>query len=475
MTADADVLFLGRAVIEGEVVPAGVAVRDGLVAWVLTDPEGERFERQPAQPDGPPGPAAFSRDGRQTHLVELAEDEVLMPGLVDTHVHVNEPGRTDWEGFSSATRAAAAGGVTTIVDMPLNSIPPTVTTEALAAKERAAKGQLFVDVGFWGGAVPSSVGQLRPLHDAGVFGFKCFLVPSGVAEFPPLDSAGLGAAMKEIAAFDGLLLVHAEDAATISGAPAPHGTGYLDFLSSRPAEAEDRAIAEVLEHAATHDTRVHVLHLSNADSLPRLAEARADGVRVTVETCPHYLTLEAEDVGVGQTQYKCCPPIRESENRELLWEGLADGVIDIVVSDHSPSTPELKRLDSGDFAAAWGGISSLQLGLPLVWSEASRRGFGLPAVGDWMAEGPARIAGVVAKGQISVGSAADLVVFAPDARFTVDAARLHHKHPVTPYAGRELTGVVRQTWLRGRQVAERDTVVGMPTGRMLTREGPMDA
>ncbi len=464
--ATADVVFRGHAVLGGELVRACVGVRDGTIVWV--EPDSAPVDRQVRSSAGTGG-----RGG--AGLVELGDEEVLLPGLVDTHVHVNEPGRTEWEGFASATKAAAAGGVTTIVDMPLNSIPPTVTPEALVAKQRATEGQRFVDVGFWGGAVPSSLGHLEALYDEGVFGFKCFLLDSGVAEFAPLDSAGLDAAMKEVASFDGLLLVHAEDASTIDGAPPPSGRVYLDFVRSRPPAAEDCAIAEVLERAAAHGTRVHILHLSNAASLPRLAQARADGVPVTVETCPHYLTLAAEEVAAGQTQYKCCPPIRDGANQDLLWQGLADGVIDMVVSDHSPSTPELKRLDSGDFAKAWGGISSLQLGLPLVWSEASRRGFDLPDVVGWMAGGPARVARVRGKGEIAVGLAADLVVLAPDETFTVDEARLHHRHPVTPYAGRELAGAVRQTWLRGQQVTSRDTVVGVPTGRLLTREGATHA
>ena len=460
--ATADMVFRGRAVVGGEVVCAGVGVRDGTIVWVEPDA---------AEVDGESRSSAGTGARSEAGLVELGDDEVLLPGLVDTHVHVNEPGRTEWEGFASATRAAAAGGVTTIIDMPLNSLPPTVTPAALAAKQRATEGQRFVDVGFWGGAVPSSLGHLEALYDEGVFGFKCFLLDSGVAEFPPLDSVGLDAAMKEVASFDGLLIVHAEDASTIDGTPPPSGRAYAEFVRSRPPAAEDRAIAEVLERAAAHGTRVRILHLSNAGSLPRLAQARADGLPVTVETCPHYLTLAAEEVAAGQTQYKCCPPIRDGANQDLLWQGLADGVIDMVVSDHSPSTPELKHLGSGDFAKAWGGISSLQLGLPLVWSEARRRGFGLPDVLGWMAGRPARVARVRGKGEIAMGFAADLVVLAPDETFTVDAARLHHRHPVTPYAGRELAGVVRRTWLRGLQVASRDTVVGVPIGRLLTREG----
>jgi allantoinase len=461
--ATADVVFRGRAVIDRGLVRAGIGVRDGEIVWVDPDDDDQRGRHSRS--------TAVSRARGEAQIVELAADEVLLPGLVDSHVHVNEPGRTTWEGFASATRAAAAGGITTLVDMPLNSIPPTISAEALTVKVDATEGQRFVDVGFWGGAVPSSLGHLAELHAQGVFGFKCFLLDSGVDEFAPLDPEQLDDAMREVAAFDGLLVVHAEDAATIDSAPHPRGTGYADYLRSRPPEAEDRAIAEVLELAGRHGTRVHILHLSNGASLPRLAAARAAGVRVTVETCPHYLTLSAEQVADGQTQFKCCPPIRDAANRERLWKGLADGVIDSVVSDHSPSTPDLKQLDTGDFAAAWGGVSSLQLGLSLIWTEASRRGVGLSDVVEWMAAGPTRVAGLGRKGSIAQGYAADLVVFAPDETFTVDASRLHHQHPLTPYEGRELRGVVRQTWLRGQQVARRGTVVDVPTGQLLFRGG----
>ncbi|WP_308123678.1 allantoinase AllB [Modestobacter marinus] len=397
-------------------------------------------------------------------VVELGEDEVLLPGLVDTHVHVNDPGRTEWEGFASATRAAAAGGVTTLVDMPLNSIPPTVDVAALEVKRKTAQGQCAVDVGFWGGAVPGNVADLRPLHDAGVFGFKSFLLDSGVPEFPPLDDDQLAAAMREIAAFDGLLIVHAEDAHTIETSPTPHGTSYRDFLSSRPREAEDRAVARLVELARGTGCRVHVLHVSSAAVLPMIASARRDGLAVTAETCPHYLSFRAEDIPDGATQYKCCPPIREAANQDLLWQGLAEGTIDTVVSDHSPSTADLKCLDTGDFGAAWGGISSLQLGLPAVWTEARQRGHDLSDVVRWMSTAPAQLVGLPRKGRIATGADADLCVFAPDDTFVVDVAALHHKNPVTPYADRRLQGVVRSTWLRGSRVEDGD-----PRGRFLVR------
>ena len=398
-------------------------------------------------------------------VVELGDDEVLIPGLVDTHVHVNEPGRTEWEGFASATRAAAAGGVTTIVDMPLNSIPPTVDVEALAVKRRVAADQAYVDVGFWGGAVPGNVPDLRALHDAGVFGFKCFLLHSGVDEFPPLDPEGLELALKEIASFGAMMIVHAEDAHAIDRAASPRGDNYVDFLSSRPRGAENLAIAEVIELARWTGCRVHILHLSSSDALPMIASARRDGVKLTVETCPHYLSFVSEEIPAGATQFKCCPPIREAANRELLWQGLADGVIDCVVTDHSPCTVDLKRFDIGDFGVAWGGIASLQISLSAVWSEAKRRGYTLNDVVRWMAENPAREVGLNTKGHIALGYAADLAVFAPDEAFIVDVAKLQHKNPVSAYDGRPLAGVVRSTWLAGKRIDLDED----PRGRLLSR------
>jgi allantoinase len=384
-------------------------------------------------------------------------------------VHVNEPGRTEWEGFASATRAAAAGGITTILDMPLNSIPPTTDVAALEVKRKSAHGQCFVDVGFWGGAVPGNLGELTALHAAGVFGFKCFLVHSGVDEFPPLLPADLVEYLRVLRTVDGLLIVHAEDADAIEEAPSAHSEHYRDFLSSRPRAAEDRAIGQVIEAARATGGRAHVLHLSSSDALPLVAGARRDGVRITAETCPHYLTLTAEEIPEGATQFKCCPPIREAANRERLWDGLADGTIDCIVSDHSPCTPELKRLELGDFAEAWGGISSLQIGLPVVWTEARRRGFSLVDVTRWMAERPAELAGLRRKGRIEPGYDADFCVLAPDEAFTVDPAGLFHRNPITPYAGRQLDGVVRSTWLRGHALDDGELTGDRPRGSLLTR------
>ena len=388
-------------------------------------------------------------------VVALATDEVLLPGLVDTHVHVNEPGRTEWEGFASVTRAAAAGGVTTIVDMPLNSIPATVDVPAVDVKRKAASGQCHVDVGFWGGAVPGNTSDLRSLHDAGAFGFKCFLLHSGVDEFPALSDEELLEAMREIASFDGLLIVHAEDRDVVSGA---EGVRYGDFLDSRPRLAENLAISRVAELARRTGCRTHVLHVSSAEALRTI-----EGSGLTAETCPHYLTFISEEIPDGATEFKCCPPIREAANRELLWDGLRSGTIGLVVSDHSPATADLKL--TGDFGTAWGGIASVQLGLSTVWTSARRRGFGLVDVVRWMSTAPADLVGLRGKGRIAVGADADFCVFAPDDAFVVDAAGLHHKNPVTPYAGRPLAGVVRSTWLRG----ERIDIDTEPRGRFLNR------
>jgi allantoinase len=407
---------------------------------------------------------AHDADLPAARTVDLRDDEVLLPGLVDSHVHVNEPGRTEWEGFASATRAAAAGGVTTIIDMPLNSLPPTVDVPALAVKRAVAAEKAYVDIGFWGGAIPGNIDSLNGLHEAGVFGFKCFLLDSGVPEFPPLMPTDLHEYLTTIREFDGLMIVHAEDAGAIEHSPAAHGSRYAEFLASRPRGAENTAIAHVIEAARWTGARVHILHLSSSDALPMIASARRDGVRITVETCPHYLVFDADEIASGATQFKCCPPIREPENRELLWQGLADGTIDCIVSDHSPCTPELKRLDTGDFGVAWGGIASLQVALPAVWTQARAHGFGLADVTRWMSAGPASLAGLDRKGGLVVGRDADLAVFAPDETFVVDAAELRHRNPITPYAGRKLTGVVRSTWLRGQELIGDEC-----RGRLLTR------
>lgn len=407
-------------------------------------------------------PLGSALDGAR--VVELADDEVLLPGLVDTHVHVNEPGRTAWEGFATATKAAAAGGVTTIIDMPLNSIPSTVNGPALELKRLVAAPQAFVDVGFWGGAVPGNTGDLRELHEAGVFGVKCFLLHSGVDEFPPLGPEELEADLRTLADVGGMMIVHAEDPQAIERAPAARGQVYDRFLHSRPRGAENLAIAAVIERARWTGAAVHILHLSSSDALPMIRSAKADGIDVSVETCPHYLALAAEQIPDGATAYKCCPPIRERGNRDLLWEGLRDGTIDYIASDHSPSTLDLKDLDTGDFGTAWGGIASVQLTLPIVWTQARARGIGIEQVVAWMAAKPADRVGLPAKGRLAPGCDADLVVFAPEEQFVVDVRALHHRNPLSPYDRQTLSGRVRRTVLRGREV-DFET----PTGRLIRR------
>ncbi len=405
--------------------------------------------------------------GAGDRVIELGDDVILMPGVVDAHVHVNDPGRTEWEGFASATRAAAAGGVTTLIDMPLNSIPPTTTTEALAIKRETAESQAWIDVGFWGGAVPGNVDQLAPMHDAGVFGFKCFTLHSGVDEFPAVSAEELLDAMREIGSFGGLLIVHAEDAHVIESSPQSQfpSAHYTDFLASRPRDAENKAIAQVIDGARQTGCRVHILHVSSAEALPQIRLAKEEGVAITAETCPHYLTLRAEDIPDGATQFKCCPPIREGVNQDELWEGLADGTIDMIVSDHSPSTIDLKHLDTGDFGVAWGGVASVQLSLAAIWTGARERGFSLAQVSHWMSAATAAHVDLAAKGSIVVGADADLIAFAPDETFVVEAATLLHKNRITAYEGKELHGVVHGTWVRGQQV----DVDGDPHGTLLTR------
>jgi allantoinase len=328
---------------------------------------------------------------------------------------------------------------------------------------------VHVDVGFWGGAVPGNLSDLADLDDAGVFGFKCFLIDSGVPEFLPLDPDEFAAASAETARLGALLIVHAEDPQVVGQAPPPEGPRYTDFLRSRPPAAEERAIAQVLDTTRRTGARTHVLHLSDAGALPDLRRARSDGVDVSVETCPHYLTIDAERIPDGATEFKCCPPIRGADNRDALWAGLAAGDIDMIVSDHSPCTVDLKRRGGGDFGAAWGGIASVQIGLPAVWSEARARGVRLADVVRWMATAPADRVGLARKGRIEVGADADLCVFAPEAEFVVEPARLRHRNPVTAYAGRRLHGVVRGTWLRGTQIEPRDDAATGARGALLTR------
>jgi allantoinase len=453
------VLRSRRAVLPDGERPAAVCIANGLIAAILP------YD----------APIETNREGNDVDLAGLA----LLPGLVDTHVHVNEPGRTEWEGFATATRAAALGGITTLIDMPLNSLPPTTTVAALEAKRAAAAAaRCAVDVGFWGGAVPENLtgpdgpAELAKLHGAGVFGFKCFLADSGVPEFPPLDAAALDEAVRATADIGALLIVHAEDAAVLNRPALTSGTAhdkrsYASFVASRPDEAEAAAVAAVLDAARKHRerARIHILHLSSATALDPIRQAREDGIAVTAETCPHYLTLSAQEVPDGATEFKCCPPIRRAANRERLWNALGEGLIDVVVSDHSPCPPAMKLVETGDFTRAWGGIASVQLGLSLIWTAARKRGHGLPDVARWMAQRPADLVGLHTKGRIAVGCAADLAVFDPSLEWTVDTAELAHRHPISPYHGSTLTGRVVETYLRGEPVLTR--AAAAPLGRLL--------
>jgi allantoinase len=397
-------------------------------------------------------------------------DSVIMPGLVDTHVHVNSPGRTEWEGFQTATSAAAAGGVTTLIDMPLNSIPPTTTLEGFNTKLETARNNCFIDVGFWGGVVSGNTNELARLFDAGVVGFKCFLVPSGVDEFPHVTEEHLREAMPELARLGTLLIVHAEVPGPIKTVD-DRADNYQTFLASRPRAAENEAIELMIRLSREFDARVHIVHLSSADAVPVLRSAQAEGVKITAETCPHYLHFAAEEIVAGATEFKCCPPIRERENREQLWEGVADGTIDLIVSDHSPCPGEMKLRESGDFMKAWGGIASLQLRLPVVWTEARRRGFSLVDVSRWLCTNPATEVSMQSrKGAIAVGSDADIVIWDPDQEFVVDARSLLHRHKITPYNGERLSGVVQKTFLRGRKIYDSGHFFGEPRGSMLLKK-----
>ncbi len=452
MTSAPDLVVRGRRVVTADGTgPRAIHVRQGVITKVAA------FD---AVPSGCP-------------LFEAGES-VVMPGLVDTHVHINQPGRTAWEGFTSATRAAAAGGVTTLIEMPLNSIPPTTTLPALEAKLAAAAGQLWVDVGFWGGLVPGNVSQLAGLHRAGVFGFKCFLVHSGVAEFPQVGGHDLRDGLAELSRLGAVLLAHAELPAPMEEAAARIRTAsprrYSTWLESRPRAAENDAVALLVALSREFGARIHVVHLSSCEALAALRQARKEGLPITVETCPHYLCLSAEEIPDGRTEFKCAPPIREQENCRRLWEALGEGVIDLVVSDHSPCPEEMKCAADGDFLRAWGGISSLQTGLPVMWTAMQPRGFTLEHLVEWMCRGPARLAGLEKrKGSIAEGFDADLVVWNPEQAFRLDPRALHHQLKLTPYAHRQLQGVVLATFLRGKKIYADQQFCPGPAGAVLKR------
>ncbi len=434
----AHTIFAPRALVDGVVRPAAIVIDDDTILQVLAEPPSHSSAEM------------------------LPDDVVLLPALVDTHVHMNEPGRTAWEGLETATRAAAAGGITTVVDMPLNSDPVTTSLAALEAKRAATAGKLHVDVGFWGGVVPGNGAELAPMVEAGVFGFKCFTCPSGIDDFPAVSAADMRAAMHVLRPLGVPLLVHAElELEGTNPYADADPRSYLRYLHARPREWEDAAIAMTIALVRETGCRAHIVHLSSATALPLIRAAKDEGLPVSVETCPHYLCLTAEEVPDGATEYKCAPPIRDAANREALWAGLADGTIDFVISDHSPCVPTLKLPERGDFLEAWGGIASLQLGLPNIWTDARRRGRGIAEVVRWMSGGPAAFLGI--KRGITPGARADLVAFAPAADVTIRAEALLHRHTLTPYLGRQVTGEVRATWMRGERIGD------TPKGRVLHR------
>lgn len=440
-----ELVIRSRRIVAPEgMVDGAVVVQDGRILDVV---HGE-------------GPAAHAR-------VDLAQ-AALLPAVVDCHAHINEPGRTEWEGFQTATRAAAAGGIAAIVDMPLNSVPATTTLSALETKAGSAAGQCVVDYGFWGGVIPGNANELEPMVAAGALGFKAFLIESGVEEFPHASREDLDAAMPILAKLGVPLLVHAELPVSEVPQDAASARRYQTYLRSRPPAWEVEAIRMMIDLCRRHRCRVHIVHLAAAEALPDIRRAKEDGLPFTVETCPHYLTFAAEEIPDGATWFKCAPPIRDADNREALWAGLLDGTIDFVVSDHSPCTPALKKLEAGDFAQAWGGIASLQFSLPAVWTGLRARGAGLGSVASLMAERTSAFIGTADRiGRIACGLEANFVAFDPDAVFEPTAADVLHRHPLTPYSGRRLHGRVRTTWLRGQPIFDGGRFPDAPRGRRL--------
>jgi allantoinase len=406
--------------------------------------------------------------------VDDVAERVVMPGLVDTHVHINEPGRTEWEGFETATRSAAAGGITTLVDMPLNSSPVTTTPEALGLKLGAAEGKLWVDCGFYGGVVPSNGDQIEALARAGVLGFKAFLCPSGIDEFPPVKIEDLNVVMPKIAATGLPLLVHAELVRPLTlEEQAPFAfdpRSYAAYLATRPPAWEDEALRLMIPLSGAHRCRVHIVHLSSPGISFELLRVIRNALPLTVETCPHYLCFAAEEIPDGDPRFKCAPPIQGDKARKRLWQALKLGAIDLIASDHSPAPPELKHLDTGDLRRAWGGIASLQLSLSAVWTEGQKHEVTLADVAQWMCRAPAKLVGLEScKGALAPGYDADLIVFDPDAEFKVEPGMLHHRHKATPYEGRTLRGRVEKTFLRGRKIYDAGQFGDGPTGRPILR------
>lgn len=431
-------------------------------------------------PDGIKKAIILIDDGKITDIVDEltdrdaqitdAGDLVVMPGITDPHVHINEPGRTDWEGFDTATRSALAGGITSLVDMPLNASPVTTTAAAFDEKIISAAGKLHTNCGFWGGIIPGNENEIEGLIKKGVLGFKAFLTHSGIDDFPNVTEADLRKAMPLIATYKLPLLVHCEIADTERLKETEHTGSYQNYLSSRPKKWEDNAIALMIRLCEEFNCRTHIVHLSSADSIAQIARAKQKGLPLTAETGQHYLYFCAEDIRDGQTAFKCAPPIRERANNERLWQALKDGIIDFVATDHSPAPPELKETASGDFMKAWGGISSIQFALPVLWTAAKRHGCSLTDIAKWLCEKTALLPGLRTKGKIARGYDADLTIWNPEGSFTLNAGMIYHKHKITPYLNEELYGTVEQTWLAGVKVFENGNFLQLNKGKLLTSQ-----
>jgi allantoinase len=412
--------------------------------------------------------AVLSYDAVVDCPVDDVGEKIVMPGVVDPHVHINEPGRTGWEGFNSATKAAAAGGITTLVDMPLNSSPVTINASSLEKKINRAKHHLHVNCGFWGGIIPGNSKEIEPLIDKGALGFKAFLTHSGIDEFPNVTERDLRMMMPVIARHNLPLLVHCEISDELSKFKYQNISSYANYLASRPREWEDKAIKLMIRLCEEFACRVHIVHLSSSDSINQIVAAKQRGLPLSVETGQHYLYFNAEDIKDGQTQFKCAPPIREKENNELLWRALKDGFIDFVATDHSPAPPNLKQLASGDFMKAWGGISSLQFALPVLWTAARKRGLSVLDISKWLSENPSKLIGAEnRKGKILAGYNADLIVWDEEKTFTVSKSLIQHKHKITPYIGEQLYGVVEQTYVGGVKIYDKGTFINLNSGEFI--------